>query len=67
MLHLSLPALSPPLLLLRSLAHLTHCVGSDPSLAARERRGGGGRGGGRENGRLSLHGAPLTSQRYPGE
>uniref|UniRef100_A0A3B5M7G2 Eukaryotic translation initiation factor 4 gamma, 1a n=1 Tax=Xiphophorus couchianus TaxID=32473 RepID=A0A3B5M7G2_9TELE len=36
-----------------------------PSLAARERRGGGGRGGGRENGRLSLHGAPLTSQRYP--
>lgn len=46
---------------------LTRCVGSDPSLAARERRGGGGRGGGRENGRLSLHGAPLTSQRYPGE
>uniref|UniRef100_A0AAQ4PTP9 Eukaryotic translation initiation factor 4 gamma, 1a n=1 Tax=Gasterosteus aculeatus aculeatus TaxID=481459 RepID=A0AAQ4PTP9_GASAC len=39
----------------------------EPSLAARERRGGGGRGGGRENGRLSLHGAPLTSQRYPGE
>ncbi|XP_070829542.1 eukaryotic translation initiation factor 4 gamma 1a isoform X2 [Chaetodon trifascialis] len=37
----------------------------EPSLAARERRGGGGRGGGRENGRLSLHGAPLTSQRYP--
>ncbi|XP_029687531.1 eukaryotic translation initiation factor 4 gamma 1-like isoform X2 [Takifugu rubripes] len=37
----------------------------DPSLAARERRGGGGRGSGRENGRLSLHGAPLTSQRYP--
>ncbi|KAM8849846.1 eukaryotic translation initiation factor 4 gamma 1a isoform 3-T10 [Spinachia spinachia] len=36
----------------------------EPSLAARERRGGG-RGGGRENGRLSLHGAPLTSQRYP--
>ncbi|XP_036822949.1 eukaryotic translation initiation factor 4 gamma 1 isoform X5 [Oncorhynchus mykiss] len=32
----------------------------EPSLAARERRGGG-----RENGRLSLHGAPLTSQRYP--
>lgn len=40
---------------------------SDPSLAGRERRGGGGRGAGRENGRLSLHGAPLTSQRYPGE
>ncbi|XP_054612711.1 eukaryotic translation initiation factor 4 gamma 1a isoform X2 [Dunckerocampus dactyliophorus] len=39
--------------------------GYEPSLAARERRGGGGRGGGRENGRLSLHGAPLTSQRYP--
>uniref|UniRef100_A0A3Q0S2G9 Eukaryotic translation initiation factor 4 gamma, 1a n=1 Tax=Amphilophus citrinellus TaxID=61819 RepID=A0A3Q0S2G9_AMPCI len=39
----------------------------EPSLAARERRGGGGRGGGRENGRLSLHGAPLASQRYPGE
>ncbi|XP_077579994.1 eukaryotic translation initiation factor 4 gamma 1a isoform X2 [Stigmatopora nigra] len=39
--------------------------GFEPSLAARERRGGGGRGGGRENGRLSLHGAPLTSQRYP--
>ncbi|XP_053738873.1 eukaryotic translation initiation factor 4 gamma 1-like isoform X2 [Synchiropus splendidus] len=38
----------------------------EPSLAARERRGGGGRGGGRENGRLALHGAPLTSQRYPG-
>ncbi|XP_038145205.1 eukaryotic translation initiation factor 4 gamma 1a isoform X1 [Cyprinodon tularosa] len=37
----------------------------EPSLAARERRGGGGRGGGRENGRLSLHGAPLASQRYP--
>ncbi|TRY93684.1 hypothetical protein DNTS_029395 [Danionella cerebrum] len=37
----------------------------DPSLAGRERRGGGGRGAGRENGRLSLHGAPLTSQRYP--
>ncbi|KAL3055170.1 hypothetical protein OYC64_017969 [Pagothenia borchgrevinki] len=37
----------------------------EPSLAARERRGGGGRGGGRENVRLSLHGAPLTSQRYP--
>ncbi|XP_065132120.1 eukaryotic translation initiation factor 4 gamma 1a [Paramisgurnus dabryanus] len=37
----------------------------DPSLAGRERRGGGGRGVGRENGRLSLHGAPLTSQRYP--
>nr|XP_020451380.1 eukaryotic translation initiation factor 4 gamma 1-like isoform X3 [Monopterus albus] len=37
----------------------------EPSLAARERRGGGGRGGGRENGRLSLHGTPLTSQRYP--
>ncbi|XP_030015637.1 eukaryotic translation initiation factor 4 gamma 1a isoform X3 [Sphaeramia orbicularis] len=37
----------------------------EPSLAARERRGGGGRGAGRENGRLSLHGAPLTSQRYP--
>uniref|UniRef100_A0AAZ3NPT0 Eukaryotic translation initiation factor 4 gamma 1 n=1 Tax=Oncorhynchus tshawytscha TaxID=74940 RepID=A0AAZ3NPT0_ONCTS len=32
----------------------------EPSLAVRERRGGG-----RENGRLSLHGAPLTSQRYP--
>lgn len=46
---------------------LVCCVGSEPSLAARERRGGGGRGGGRENGRLSLHGAPLTSQRYPGE
>ncbi|XP_043074566.1 eukaryotic translation initiation factor 4 gamma 1a isoform X3 [Puntigrus tetrazona] len=37
----------------------------DPSLAGRERQGGGGRGAGRENGRLSLHGAPLTSQRYP--
>uniref|UniRef100_A0A672LD15 Eukaryotic translation initiation factor 4 gamma 1-like n=1 Tax=Sinocyclocheilus grahami TaxID=75366 RepID=A0A672LD15_SINGR len=37
----------------------------DPSLAGRERQGGGGRGVGRENGRLSLHGAPLTSQRYP--
>ncbi|XP_073776641.1 eukaryotic translation initiation factor 4 gamma 1a isoform X8 [Danio rerio] len=37
----------------------------DPSLAGRERRGGGGRGTSRENGRLSLHGAPLTSQRYP--
>ncbi|XP_051555332.1 eukaryotic translation initiation factor 4 gamma 1-like isoform X4 [Myxocyprinus asiaticus] len=37
----------------------------DPSLVGRERRGGGGRGAGRENGRLSLHGAPLTSQRYP--
>ncbi|XP_063074858.1 eukaryotic translation initiation factor 4 gamma 1a isoform X2 [Engraulis encrasicolus] len=37
----------------------------EPSLAARERRGGGGRGSGRENGRLALHGAPLTSQRYP--
>lgn len=60
-------------LLLSSLSPVPHslplvcCVGSEPSLAARERRGGGGRGGGRENGRLSLHGAPLTSQRYPGE
>uniref|UniRef100_A0AAY4AC08 Eukaryotic translation initiation factor 4 gamma 1 n=1 Tax=Denticeps clupeoides TaxID=299321 RepID=A0AAY4AC08_9TELE len=35
------------------------------SLSVRERRGGGGRSAGRENGRLSLHGAPLTSQRYP--
>uniref|UniRef100_A0A4W4G031 Eukaryotic translation initiation factor 4 gamma, 1a n=1 Tax=Electrophorus electricus TaxID=8005 RepID=A0A4W4G031_ELEEL len=35
------------------------------SLAARERRGGGGRGSGRENGRLSLHTAPLPSQGYP--
>uniref|UniRef100_A0AAR2LZF3 Eukaryotic translation initiation factor 4 gamma, 1a n=1 Tax=Pygocentrus nattereri TaxID=42514 RepID=A0AAR2LZF3_PYGNA len=39
----------------------------EASLAARERRGGGGRGTGRENGRISLHAAPLTSQRYPGE
>ncbi|KAL7841977.1 hypothetical protein SRHO_G00236660 [Serrasalmus rhombeus] len=37
----------------------------EASLAARERRGGGGRGTGRENGRISLHAAPLTSQRYP--
>ncbi len=51
-------AFLPPLLLWLS---------SDPSLAGRERQGGGGRGAGRENGRLSLHGAPLTSQRYPGE
>ncbi|XP_066508160.1 eukaryotic translation initiation factor 4 gamma 1-like isoform X2 [Hoplias malabaricus] len=36
----------------------------EASLAVRERRGGGGRGAVRENGRLSLH-APLTSQRYP--
>lgn len=46
---------------------LSFWLSSDPSLAGRERRGGGGRGAGRENGRLSLHGAPLTSQRYPGE
>ncbi len=61
--------LSPSFLPLPSLNSLplVCCVGSEPSLAARERRGGGGRGGGRENGRLSLHGAPLTSQRYPGE
>ncbi|XP_059914282.1 eukaryotic translation initiation factor 4 gamma 1a isoform X5 [Gadus macrocephalus] len=39
--------------------------GFEPSHAARERRGGGGRGGGRENGRLSLHGTALAPQRYP--
>ncbi|XP_076838390.1 eukaryotic translation initiation factor 4 gamma 1a isoform X2 [Brachyhypopomus gauderio] len=38
----------------------------EASLAARERRGGGGRGSGRENGRLSLHATPLPSQGYPG-
>lgn len=59
-----------PLSLSVSLAFLSPLLlwlSSDPSLAGRERQGGGGRGAGRENGRLSLHGAPLTSQRYPGE
>ncbi len=59
-----------PLSLSVSLAFLPPLLpwlSSDPSLAGRERQGGGGRGAGRENGRLSLHGAPLTSQRYPGE